>query len=131
MKRSTSKNDDTQSAVDNGQCGYFLLFDTRLVPEYWTYDPPENPNGLGWVTRKKFGGEFHTAPILADIMINMPNFDTWGGAHIDRESGKPEGGYFLFEDGHVLWYDISRIKLGGQYSYSAIQDLYYKLDDVR
>ena len=85
-----------------------------------------------WIIRKKLGGEYHQAPILADKnqaiggtgSTNMlgPGF-TW--VYSDPTSGKtvptgthlgsgnvPSGGNFLFEDGHVGWVKGASISIG-------------------
>jgi prepilin-type N-terminal cleavage/methylation domain-containing protein len=71
-----------------------------------------NSKGLeGWFTRKKLGGSFRKAPILMDKLQQLAT-----GAWVDTVLGKthpgsnhigignvPEGGNFLYEDGHVNW----------------------------
>jgi prepilin-type N-terminal cleavage/methylation domain-containing protein len=74
---------------------------------------------LGWVTKKKLGGDFRKAPIAMDMKQaygSLPPPGTTGNvrwfqssphipisSHI-RSSGEPYGGNFLFEDGRVEWY---------------------------
>ncbi len=84
----------------------------------WGYD--YNQVGLqGWVTKKRFGGEFSKAPVAMDMKQaygDLPPPGSSGDAqwfnsnpHIPVSShiqptGEPYGGNFLFEDGHVQWY---------------------------
>lgn len=88
----------------------------------------------GWVTRKKLGAVYRLAPILADknqalggafgASTNMVlGKFTW--TYTEPSSGKtvvtgshsgkgnvPDGGNFLFEDGHVEWFKGIKISLG-------------------
>jgi hypothetical protein len=86
----------------------------------------------GWSSRKKLGGEFRNAPILADMKQAHgsvgagganPRVSTWWetgargkkipiSSHVTR-TGEPKGGNFLFEDGHVTWYNSKDIGVGG------------------
>jgi prepilin-type N-terminal cleavage/methylation domain-containing protein len=80
----------------------------------------------GWVTRRKVGGEFRSAPIAMDMKQALgsagppgdnPQVRAWFqnavpiSSHIQR-TGEPEGGNFLFEDGRVTWQISSAIRVG-------------------
>jgi prepilin-type processing-associated H-X9-DG protein len=83
----------------------------------------------GWITRKKLDGEFRKAPILTDMkqahgtpggrLSAGPVVNSWYyengipySSHVTARSGEPEGGNFLFEDGHVRWQKSREIELG-------------------
>lgn len=105
--------------------GYFYL-PHRDVKSGWPY----NSAGLeGWHSRRKLGGEFSDAPILIDRLQglgswnqklntgNMRWFTVDAGKNIPTavhrgNKGEPQGGNFLFEDGHVSWYKRSAVQLG-------------------
>ena len=103
-------------ALTGGLVGFFVLphRETQALDPNNTmnYKPPGFSEGEGWVTKKKLAQEFKLAPIVAD----MQQFDgvNWGrfSSHMSRKTNKPYGGNFLFEDGHVTWYDFKDIKVG-------------------
>ena len=96
----------------------------------------------GWVEKQQPGGEFAKAPVAMDEMQalqtgtgNPPALRSqWFGmlgmgaaplhrlpfsSHI-RASGQPVGGNFLFEDGHVRWYEsrrVSKAATGGNWAF--------------
>ena len=98
----------------------------------------------GWVEKQRLGGEFAKAPVAMDQMQALqigpgdPPGLQWFGMlgmgtapvvrlpfsnHI-RASGEPAGGNFLFEDGHVRWYESRLVTLaatGGNWLF------YYKI----
>ena len=102
------------------------------------YLPHRNPTGYGgwnlwgtgeWLYKKKMNGTYANAPILIDMMqgqgsagngSNTVRATTWfdsGGKRVPYAShingkGEPSGGNFLFEDGHVDWYQKQRVTLG-------------------
>ena len=82
---------------------YYLPGRTDATGAGWQY----NSHGLGsWHYRTKLGGTFRGAPIMVDRMQRFNN--TWlelgSPASSHRKRGNvPEGGNFLFEDGHVDW----------------------------
>lgn len=115
------------------------------------YLPGRNPNGdearshakgtVEWFTRQKLGGIYSQAPVLIDRMqglgpatTNMYDtkltwFTDYDGKRVPSavhrgERGAPSGGNFLFEDGHVEWYNGKRVGLG-----SSVGDwqCYYKI----
>ncbi len=104
--------------------GYFYL--PGRVDGSWPY----NAEGLGpWHFRKKLGGEYAQAPVLIDRLQGLGPRTTnvldsrlrWVTTDEGRTfrtpnhpvgSGPPEGGNFLFEDGHVTWYVNQRVSLG-------------------
>ena len=74
-----------------------------------------NVNGVGgWCTRKRFGGPYRNAPVMADkitgggtwnIAANQGNVKFGGSPALSNHLTKdvPAGSNFLFEDGHVEW----------------------------
>jgi prepilin-type N-terminal cleavage/methylation domain-containing protein len=92
--------------------GYQFLAgrDTAGWPDY-------NDRGLGeWVYRKKLGGPYRQAPVMADKIQAtgaLPNLAWSGNAGVTSQSyayanhlgsaGIPLGGNFLYEDGRVRW----------------------------
>lgn len=97
-----------------------------------------------WYYRNKLGGRFSQAPILIDRLqgigpqtTNMydprlkwttdyENKRVFTAVH-RRQNGAPDGGNFLFEDGHAEWINGQRISLGA--GGGAIGDwmCYYKI----
>ena len=76
------------------------------------YSPANGGTGLGWVEKKRFGGEFRMAPIMSDMQQYNASIKTWNQASSHLKNDKPAGGNFLFEDGHVTWYNFDEIKVG-------------------
>ena len=134
------RNNDPNSEKNPILCGYFYLpHRDTIFGNSWPYDSA----GLkGWhVPRKKLGGEFRTAPILIDRLQGLGSAGaggmnpkaTWytvdNGKSIPTachrgDKGAPTGGNFLFEDGHVEWYQKQAIQLG---SYSSGWLCFYKI----
>jgi len=96
-----------------------------------------------WLSRKKLGGAETGAPILIDMIqgqgtagngSNTVKITTWyamdgnkriaSASHIER-NGEPNGGNFLFEDGHVDWKKRDKITVGASASPWV---LFYKID---
>jgi prepilin-type N-terminal cleavage/methylation domain-containing protein len=82
-----------------------------------------------WFYRKKLGGRYSQAPILIDRLQGIGPTTTniydpriqWttdlAGRRVPtsvhtRSGGAPDGGNFLFEDGHVEWFSGRRVDLG-------------------
>jgi len=82
-----------------------------------------------WFFRKKLGGAYAQAPVLIDRMQGMGPQTTnmydprlrWttdlNGKQVftavhRQANGAPQGGNFLFEDGHVEWFNGRRVSLG-------------------
>ncbi|HEX7858927.1 MAG TPA: type II secretion system protein [Verrucomicrobiae bacterium] len=106
------------------------------------YLPHRNTNNFGpwnlwgtnpWLDKKKMNGTYSQAPILIDMLqgqgspgngSNTVRITTWfdsGGKRVPFAShrngkGEPEGGNFLFEDGHVDWRKRSTINVGASAS---------------
>ena len=110
-------------------CGYHILphLDVVLTGMTWDY----KIGGIeGWHSRTKFGGEFARAPIVVDRVSAQGQASSaddvkiaqWSHGMVDgvvvphsSHAGKgfvPEGGNFLFEDGHVGWYRLDAFALG-------------------
>jgi len=134
----------------NVLCGYFYL------PHRMTNSPaaPNNNNWpynsaglLGWhIPRKKLGGEFRNAPLLIDRMQAVGSAGaggtnpkvTWFTPGNDGKPiptachrgarGAPMGGNFLFEDGHVSWYQKQNVEVG---SFTSGWVLFYKIPIVQ
>ncbi len=84
----------------------------------------------GWHARTKFGGEFLRAPTVVDriagwgiansaddVRVLSWRFRVGDDVFVPHSSHAgsrdvPEGGNFLFEDGHVTWYRFQTIALG-------------------
>jgi prepilin-type N-terminal cleavage/methylation domain-containing protein len=103
--------------LQGGLVGYFVLphrDPTDMVDNGMNYKPPGFPEGEGWVTKKKLAQEFKLAPIVTDMQQFSGSSNSWArfSSHLNKKTGKPVGGNFLFEDGHVAWYDFKDIKLG-------------------
>lgn len=103
-------NDPTMTG---GLIGYFNLPHRDPATSGMDYTPA----GVGWVNKKKFAGAFRTAPIMMDMQQQeLPQkIFSYFSSHLRRD-GKPSGGNFLFEDGHVRWYEFSEIDVGSQLS---------------
>jgi prepilin-type N-terminal cleavage/methylation domain-containing protein len=108
------------------------------------YLPHRNPAGYGgwnmwgtgeWLFKKKMNGTYSGAPILIDMFqgqgtagngSNTVRATTWydpgtGGKRVPyashrKSSGEPEGGNFLYEDGHVEWFKMQNVILGASAS---------------
>jgi prepilin-type processing-associated H-X9-DG protein len=109
------RNNDSQSELKPILTGYFYLPGRTLGS--WDY----NANGIAeWHSRKKLGGKYAQAPILTDRLQGLGSWVTSTGkgkvtwtttdagkvfpTSVHRGRGEqPEGGNFLFEDGHVEW----------------------------
>jgi len=106
-------------------CGYFLLPHRDF--EFSRFKSDFAIGGVEeWHWRRKLGGELSGAPILVDRLqawgrtrgkgkIEVLQWREQEGkrfipvANHAGPSGEPSGGNFLFEDGHVNWYQRSRI----------------------
>ena len=104
-------------ALTGGLVGYFVLphrETTAMDPENTSvdYKPAGFTDGEGWILKKKMAQQYKLAPIVADMQ--QFNGEFWGrfSSHVNKKTSKPYGGNFLFEDGHVTWYDFKEIKLG-------------------
>lgn len=104
--------------------GYFFL------PGRKDRGPDNEPQGtLDWFTRKKLGGTYSQAPVLIDRLQGLGPKTTnmydpriswvtdYNGKKVftavhRRTKGAPQGGNFLFEDGHVTWYPGTQVSLG-------------------
>jgi prepilin-type N-terminal cleavage/methylation domain-containing protein len=110
-------------------CGYHILphLDVARRGALWDY----KIGGIeGWHSRTKFGGEFSRAPIVVDRMMadgratsaESVEITQWNWRLSDErrlplsshawKRFEPEGGNFLFEDGHATWYRLDSVKLG-------------------
>jgi prepilin-type N-terminal cleavage/methylation domain-containing protein len=135
------RNNDPNSEKNPILCGYFYLpYRTNNSANHWPYDSA----GLkGWhVPRQKLNGEFRNAPILIDRLQGFgsagaggmnPKITSWftvdAGKSIPTachrgDRGAPTGGNFLFEDGHVSWYQRQSIEVG---SYASPWLCFYKI----
>jgi len=138
---------DVEYYVSQGLIGYNVLFgndvETLYAPGgYNNYKLPECPNGENWLTRRKVGGAYNDGPILSD-MVQSIGPTGWANSegipfspHASGNNNIPKGGHFLFEDGHVQWYqgvddgldNFGQIGLGG---YQHGWQIYFALPDVR
>jgi len=104
--------------------GYFYLPGrTDPASDGWSYSEPW-PALSGWATRRKMGGQLRLAPIMSDRLQATGTWSTsanrgvgmgWTDSddnitvasanHPEVQNGNvPQGGNFLFEDGHVTWF---------------------------
>jgi type II secretory pathway pseudopilin PulG len=105
--------------LTGGLVGYFYMPHRDITaPVTMNYTPAGN----GWVQKKRFGGPFRAAPIASDMQ--QANGGTWGRYAAHVKGNKPLGGNFLFEDGHVVWYDFKEIGIG---STLGAWQCYYKV----
>jgi prepilin-type N-terminal cleavage/methylation domain-containing protein len=113
--------------------GYFSL-PGRPDPnglDGWNYSTPW-PQLSGWASRKKLGGNYHLGPIMSDrlqgsgswsVSANKGSGLQWKDSDnsimvasanhpIASKGDVPEGGNFLFEDGHVTWsrFDVNNAR---------------------
>jgi prepilin-type processing-associated H-X9-DG protein len=72
------------------------------------YAPGAFSDGVEWVNKKKPAGKYKAAPIAMDILQYDGGSNSWAKASSHMKNGIPEGGNFLFEDGHVSWYAQSK-----------------------
>jgi prepilin-type N-terminal cleavage/methylation domain-containing protein len=97
-----------------GLVGYFyLLYREPGAPDPTNYNdmnytPANFPDGNSWVDRKKFGSKYKSAPIASDMIQYNSSTNSWAGysSHLKRQVAA--GGNFLFEDGHVIWFDQAK-----------------------
>jgi hypothetical protein len=100
--------------------GYYYL------PGRDSADGDFNSKGLGgWFSRTKIGGPYRKAPIMSDQLTELSTGWTCAAEasgrqypisnHVDKNL-VPEGGNFLYEDGHVEWLNF---KWGGSLGVAA------------
>ena len=109
------QSNDTNLA--GGLIGYFMM--PHRIPHVngqLNYSFAGNGTGNGWVEKKKFAGQFRMAPIMSDMMQYNVSAKAWNYASSHIKNSEPAGGNFLFEDGHVRWYDFGEVSLGSQSS---------------
>lgn len=70
------------------------------------------PAGNGWVEKKKLAQDNRMAPIMSDMQQYNTGDKSWNRYSSHFKSNTPAGGNFLFEDGHVKWYNFDTIQLG-------------------
>src|SRR5262245_3324946 len=109
----------------------------RLIGYFFLPGRKDNDSGVRsyakgteqWFFRKKLGGRYAQAPVLIDRLqgvgpqttnIYDPRLRWWTDLNGKRvltavhrlSNGAPQGGNFLFEDGHVDWYIGKKVSLG-------------------
>lgn len=108
-------------------CGFFYLPFRKTNDTHWSY----NSQGLGdWAGKRKLNDLFASAPVLMDIKQAAGTAGPdgknakvipggWGSSsepissHVrSGTDGEPNGGNFLFEDGHVRWFRSRDIDVG-------------------
>jgi prepilin-type N-terminal cleavage/methylation domain-containing protein len=107
---------DYEAAMSSANLIGYSALPYRTTQTSGTY-AAYNADGLGnWFTRTKLGGSYRLAPVMCDDMEMQggswnanPPFVALGysysgpvSAHVNK-GGVPQGGNFLFEDGHVEW----------------------------
>jgi type II secretory pathway pseudopilin PulG len=121
-------------------CGYFFLPHEDV--ELWRFTYDYKIAGIeGWHSREKMGREFSKAPVLTDRLeswgmartpdkVKIMGWQDASGIPISSHAGnggQPKGGNFLFEDGHVTWYQWEKIELGGKGKADPSWLLFYKI----
>jgi len=113
---------NTDTVLKSGLAGYYLLpsktnWDSETLPNGLNYGRSGNVYGGDfWVTKKRFGEKYRYLPIAMDIKqkYNGSWYNDNGittSSHA-RSKGIPEGGNFLYEDGHTKWIKNNEIGLG-------------------
>jgi len=99
-----------------GLVGYFYL--PHRTPTNINYTWAENGRGREWVAKDRLGGLRADTPILIDMLQQHKTLNWWWSdnitpfsSHIEPD-GRPEGGNFLYEDGHVAWFAREAVGLG-------------------
>ncbi len=114
---SGSPDDNNTNVGTNFWIGYIYLPYSTALPNIYTFDATTG----NWVMKKKFGGKYSRAPLMMDIKKWLKAGESWWmpdnesaplSNHVSRPTGIPDGGYYLFEDGSVIWYDSRTIDLG-------------------
>jgi prepilin-type N-terminal cleavage/methylation domain-containing protein len=118
---------DAAGVLTNGLCGFYMLtskasWDTGALPAGWNFGGTRDDRKWGgdvWVTKKKIGGKYRDLPIVMDIKQKFYTGTKWdwynSGIPVSshaRNKGVPDGGNYLFEDGHVKWYPNTEIGMG-------------------
>jgi prepilin-type N-terminal cleavage/methylation domain-containing protein/prepilin-type processing-associated H-X9-DG protein len=95
-----------------GLVGYFYLPHRDINSCDYT------PAGNAWVAKRKLTSQPSNAPIMMDMKQYADNGQGWyldgtvpWSSHIGP-TGEPVGGNYLFQDGHVRWYETAKIELG-------------------
>jgi prepilin-type N-terminal cleavage/methylation domain-containing protein len=98
--------------LSGGLVGYFYLpyREAKNPPAsgQMNYAPGSFTDGNEWVNKKKPSGKYKAAPIASDMLQYDGRINSWAEASSHMRNGIPEGGNFLFEDGHVTWYAQSK-----------------------
>jgi len=107
-----------------GLVGYFYLPHRDVSSANYTYA------GNSWVTKRKLTSHPVNAPIMMDMKQYADNGQGWyldgtvpWSSHVGP-TGEPTGGNYLFQDGHVRWYESAKSELAatvGAWKY------YYKI----
>ena len=102
---------DELVSAPQGLIGYKVIFGNTESNLSNNDETGGHPNTVEWACRQKLGTRYSSGPILGDNLqswVGSPEeWDTAGiplSSHADRKYSIPEGGNFLFEDGHVSWY---------------------------
>jgi prepilin-type N-terminal cleavage/methylation domain-containing protein len=143
----------TTDPADPQLVGYFYLPGRKdPASDGWSYSEPF-PQLSGWATRQKMGGNWQLAPIMSDRLQGLGTWDApanrgsgivWSDSdnmitvasanHPNASRGNvPEGGNFLFEDGHVKWYRFDVNNARGTVDIGCAEGgwlCFFKLPDV-
>ncbi|HNQ88942.1 MAG TPA: type II secretion system protein [Verrucomicrobiota bacterium] len=127
---------DSTSELKPILTGYFYL--PGRVDGSWPYDSEK----IGaWHFRKKLGGDYSRAPVLIDRLqgigprctnvydtrlkwVTTDEGKSFRTPNHPQANGAPEGGNFLFEDGHVAWLQGRKVTLG---SWAESWQCFYKV----
>ena len=102
--------------LQDGLLGYFYMphRNSKSGENILNYAPPTNVDGVGWVEKKKFAQTYKFAPIMSDMLqYDVSRGWNYYSSHVGK-AATPEGGNFLFEDGHVKWYRFDQIDVGAE-----------------
>ncbi len=94
------------TSLTGGLVGYFYL-PYRQIPNAGTsmvYTPANFPDGNEWVNKKRPSQKYKAAPIASDMLQFNSSTNSWAGYSSHMKKEVPAGGNFLFEDGHVTWF---------------------------
>jgi hypothetical protein len=96
----------------------------------WDIEPDGWTEGRKWLERKKFDTRYRNAPVLSDIKLYdgtswfFGNNMAYSSHTKGSDDGEPDGGNFLFEDGHAEWFESFDIKLG---CYLGATEFYWRV----
>jgi hypothetical protein len=116
------RNPNPKEAILTG----YVYLPFRKVESYWTHMGTKE-----WLLKRKMNGPYGNAPVLIDMLqghgspgngSNTVKVTTWysvdngkkilNPSHGNGPGGRPDGGNFLYEDGHVDWFQYRSVRVG-------------------